>query len=69
MVRDEKPSHNRNLHGLIVGNYCHDVLIRDNVVIGETLGGAATFISAVLDGLSISYQLVSKGLMQQGVGM
>ncbi|GAB2285052.1 hypothetical protein Dimus_019508 [Dionaea muscipula] len=46
--------------GLIVGNYCHDVLIRDNVVVGESLGGAASFISAVLKGLSIDCDCISK---------
>ncbi|KAH0451368.1 hypothetical protein IEQ34_018667 [Dendrobium chrysotoxum] len=38
--------------GLIVGNYCHDVLFRDGVVVGEGLGGAASFLSNVLDPLS-----------------
>ncbi|KAI4358060.1 hypothetical protein L6164_001966 [Bauhinia variegata] len=60
MVRDSKIPHSSTFGGLIVGNYCHDVLIRDGVVVGETLGGAASFISAVLDGLSISHQLVAK---------
>lgn len=46
--------------GLIVGNYCHDVLFKDDVVIAETLGGAASFISAVLDGLSSSSHVSSK---------
>ncbi|CAN4098737.1 unnamed protein product [Withania somnifera] len=45
---------------LIVGNYCHDVLIKDDVVIAESLGGAASFISAVLDGLSITSDYISK---------
>ncbi|KAG6678071.1 hypothetical protein I3842_14G062300 [Carya illinoinensis] len=49
-----------SLRGLIAGNYCHDVLIKDGVVVGETLGGASSFISAVLDGLSVPYNLVSK---------
>lgn len=39
---------------LVVGNYCHDVLHRDGCVTGETLGGAAAFISNVLDSLSPS---------------
>ncbi|KAJ1696844.1 hypothetical protein LUZ63_005356 [Rhynchospora breviuscula] len=39
---------------LVVGNYCHDVLHRDGHIIGETLGGAASFISNVLDSLSPS---------------
>lgn len=61
MVRDTKaPPQNSNLRGLIVGNYCHDVLIRDGLVVGETLGGAASFVSAVLDVLSVSFRLVSK---------
>lgn len=50
----------RHDHGLVVGNYCHDVLIRDGVVVAETLGGSASFISAVLDGLSVPYSLVAK---------
>ncbi|KAL6203400.1 hypothetical protein ACLB2K_027100 [Fragaria x ananassa] len=45
---------------LIAGNYCHDVLIRDGVVLAETLGGAASFISNVFDGVSVTYNLVSK---------
>lgn len=64
MVRDRKDPQtieaNLSRRGLIVGNYCHDVLIRDGVVLAETLGGAASFISAVLDGVSVSYNLVSK---------
>ena len=59
MVRDQNTSPQR-LGVLVVGNYCHDVLIRDGVVVGETLGSAAAFISAVLDGISIPYNLVSK---------
>lgn len=57
MVRDKNHPQRR---GLIAGNYCHDVLIRDDVVVAETLGGAASFISAVLDGLSLRYSLISK---------
>ncbi|KAJ8616876.1 hypothetical protein MRB53_013062 [Persea americana] len=38
--------------GLVVGNYCHDVLIRNGVVVSETLGGSASFVSNVLDSLS-----------------
>lgn len=37
---------------LVVGNYCHDVLFRDGVIVGEGLGGAASFLSNVLDPLS-----------------
>lgn len=51
---------NRDPRGLIVGNYCHDVLIKDEVVLAETLGGAVSFISAVLDGLDIASDYVSK---------
>ncbi|KAL5580748.1 hypothetical protein UlMin_013190 [Ulmus minor] len=57
MVSDKKCPPRR---GLVAGNYCHDVLIRDGVVVAETLGGAASFISSVLDAQSISYNLVSK---------
>ncbi|KAF8018817.1 hypothetical protein BT93_H3653 [Corymbia citriodora subsp. variegata] len=46
--------------GLIAGNYCHDVLFQDGAVVAESLGGAVSFISAVLDGLSISFDPVSK---------
>lgn len=45
---------------LIVGNYCHDVLIQNGIVLAETLGGAASFISNVLNGLSISCNLIAK---------
>lgn len=37
------------LEGLVVGSYCHDVLLRAGRVVGETLGGAAAFVSNVLD--------------------
>ncbi|GFZ01599.1 pfkB-like carbohydrate kinase family protein [Actinidia rufa] len=45
---------------LIIGNYCHDVLIKDDVVIAESLYGCASFISIVLDGLSIPSAYASK---------
>ncbi|TYH02124.1 hypothetical protein ES288_A09G113700v1 [Gossypium darwinii] len=45
---------------LIVGNYCHDVLLQGGAVVAETLGGAASFISNVLTGLSVSFHLTSK---------
>ncbi|KAL9415790.1 hypothetical protein AB3S75_039060 [Citrus x aurantiifolia] len=52
---------NHSNHGvLIVGNYCHDVLIRNGTVLAETLGGAASFIYNVLNGLSISCSLIAK---------
>lgn len=59
MVRDFQES-NHQQRCLVVGNYCHDVLIKDDVTIAESLGGAASFISAVLDGLSIKADYVSK---------
>ncbi|XP_010483476.1 PREDICTED: inositol 3-kinase-like [Camelina sativa] len=49
-----------NRRVLIVGNYCHDVLIQNGSVVAETLGGAASFISNVLDSSSVSCELVSK---------
>ncbi|KAI7981340.1 Inositol 3-kinase [Camellia lanceoleosa] len=59
MVRENQEQEHL-CRGLIVGNYCHDVLIKDDVVIANSLGGAACFISAVLDGLSIPSAYVSK---------
>ncbi|KAL5991451.1 hypothetical protein ACLOJK_012360 [Asimina triloba] len=50
----------RRLRILVVGNYCHDVLLRDSRIIGESLGGAASFISNVFDGLSIPSSYISK---------
>ncbi|KAL8140955.1 hypothetical protein V2J09_006976 [Rumex salicifolius] len=38
----------RSRRGLVVGNYCHDVLLRDGKLIAESLGGAASFISAII---------------------
>ncbi|GLT81713.1 hypothetical protein SLE2022_001480 [Rubroshorea leprosula] len=45
---------------LIVGNYCHDVLLRNGTIIAETIGGAASFISNVFNALSVSCHLTSK---------
>ncbi|CAA0820602.1 Inositol 3-kinase [Striga hermonthica] len=45
---------------LVVGNYCHDVLMKDDAILGESLGGAAAFISAVMDGVAIPSTFVSK---------
>ena len=45
---------------LTVGNYCHDILIKDDVIMAETLGGAAAFISEVFNGLSIDSDYISK---------
>ncbi|GLT52030.1 hypothetical protein SLA2020_253930 [Shorea laevis] len=45
---------------LVVGNYCHDVLLRNGDVVAETLGGAASFISNVFNGLTVSCHLISK---------
>ncbi|XP_059660863.1 inositol 3-kinase [Cornus florida] len=60
MVRHQNERQTVSQRGLIVGNYCHDILTRDDVVIGQTLGGAVSFISAVLDGLSITSSYVAK---------
>ncbi|KAK9912482.1 hypothetical protein M0R45_036344 [Rubus argutus] len=60
MGRDPSLPSSTTRRCLIAGNYCHDVLIRDGVVLTETLGGAASFISNVFDGLSLNYTLVSK---------
>ncbi|XVF46737.1 hypothetical protein PTKIN_Ptkin03bG0052400 [Pterospermum kingtungense] len=45
---------------LIVGNYCHDVLLQGGAVVAETLGGAVSFISNVFSCLSVSFHLTSK---------
>ncbi|KAG4954972.1 hypothetical protein AAZX31_14G178800 [Glycine max] len=58
MVTDSKPIIPRR--GLVVGNYCHDVLHRDGETVAETLGGAASFISVILDALSLPFHTVSK---------
>ncbi|KAJ0266764.1 Inositol 3-kinase [Hirschfeldia incana] len=55
-----QPAPNPPPRVLIVGNYCHDVLIQNNTVVAETLGGAASFISNVLDSSSVSCDLISK---------
>ncbi|XP_022970433.1 inositol 3-kinase-like [Cucurbita maxima] len=61
MVTDSKdPLPNFPPRALIVGNFCHDFLIRDARVVTESLGGAASFISTVFDGLSVPYLTVSK---------
>ncbi|XP_031271162.1 inositol 3-kinase [Pistacia vera] len=60
MVRHQKDPQNSIHSVLIVGNYCHDVLLQNGTVLAESLGGAASFISKVLNGLSISCNLVSK---------
>ncbi|XP_020230476.1 inositol 3-kinase [Cajanus cajan] len=54
MVTDTKP------RGLVVGNYCHDVLHRDGLPVAQTLGGAASFVSVILDALSLPFLTVSK---------
>ncbi|KAL1348927.1 hypothetical protein HN51_024962 [Arachis hypogaea] len=46
--------------GLVVGNYCHDVLIRDHHVTAHALGGAPSFIIPVLHSLSLPFLLLSK---------
>lgn len=62
MARDQREPDTAagTTRGLVVGNYCHDVLIRDGVVVAESLGGATAFIAAVLDALSIAFHYVSK---------
>ncbi|XP_028753065.1 inositol 3-kinase-like [Neltuma alba] len=60
MLRYSEAPQKSNLRGLIVGNYCHDVLLRDGAVVAETIGGSTSFISAVLDSFSISHHLVAK---------
>ncbi|KAK3442007.1 hypothetical protein EUGRSUZ_B02253 [Eucalyptus grandis] len=62
MVRDsaKPPQPPAPRRGLVAGNYCHDVLFRDGAAVAESLGGAVSFIAAVLDGLSIPFDLVSK---------
>ncbi|KAI3461655.1 hypothetical protein Pfo_018318 [Paulownia fortunei] len=55
MIENQKPT-----SCLVVGNYCHDVLMKDDLVLAESLGGAASFISAVLDGVSIPSTFISK---------
>ncbi|KAK9727133.1 hypothetical protein RND81_05G260300 [Saponaria officinalis] len=45
---------------LVVGNHCHDVLLKNDVVIAESLGGAVSFISNILPNLSINADFISK---------
>ncbi|XP_072999529.1 inositol 3-kinase [Typha latifolia] len=54
MVQEEggEEGGDEQFRGLVVGNYCHDVLFRDGQIVGQTLGGAAAFISNVFDALS-----------------
>ncbi|XP_021909935.1 inositol 3-kinase isoform X2 [Carica papaya] len=59
-VRNSPPQHSPINRVLIVGNYCHDVLIQDGSAVAETLGGAVAFIANVLNGLSVSSSLTSK---------
>lgn len=54
MVQESDHHHQNHHHhqppvGLVVGNYCHDVLFRGGRLVGSSLGGAASFISNVLD--------------------
>ncbi|CAH9074411.1 unnamed protein product [Cuscuta epithymum] len=53
-------SSTRRYSCLVVGNYCHDVLFKDNSVITESIGGATSFISSVLDGFNVASCYVSK---------
>ncbi|KAL5217101.1 hypothetical protein ABZP36_017785 [Zizania latifolia] len=61
--RQQRKKGGAALEGLVVGSYCHDVLLRGGRVVGETLGGAAAFVSNVLDAASpveASFAVVSK---------
>ncbi|KAI6691770.1 hypothetical protein NL676_019480 [Syzygium grande] len=62
--RGARPSHPNPTpsppRGLVATNYCHDVLFWDDAAVAESLGGAVSFISAVLDGLSVPFDSVSK---------
>lgn len=61
--KNDDPNHQNSKPAatvLIVGNYCHDVILQNDVVLAETLGGASSFIANVLDPLSICSHLVSK---------
>ncbi|XVE59410.1 hypothetical protein DITRI_Ditri05aG0044100 [Diplodiscus trichospermus] len=61
MVTTNPQTQNHRIQSvLIVGNYCHDVLLQRGAVVAETLGGAASFISNVLNCLSVSFHLTSK---------
>ncbi|XP_074289926.1 inositol 3-kinase [Silene latifolia] len=46
--------------GLVVGNYCHDVLLKDDVVTAESLGGAASFIANIFHNFPVTCDYVSK---------
>ncbi|EEF36760.1 kinase, putative [Ricinus communis] len=60
VTTNHRTHHSPTSRVLIVGNYCHDVLIQDDIVLGESLGGASSFIAAVLNGLSVPCNLISK---------
>ncbi|CAN7008723.1 unnamed protein product [Brassica oleracea var. botrytis] len=53
------PHRTPNRRVLIVENYCHDVLNQNGTVVAETLGGAASSISNVLDSSFFSCDLIS----------
>ncbi|KAJ0984116.1 hypothetical protein J5N97_002472 [Dioscorea zingiberensis] len=53
---------------LVVGNYCHDVLFRDGVVVGEGQGGAASFVSNVFDSFLPSHSQVLESSYVSKVG-
>ncbi|KAE8674860.1 Inositol 3-kinase [Hibiscus syriacus] len=55
-----QPQNTQTQSVLIVGNYCHDVLLQGGAVVADTLGGAASFISNVFSSLSVSFHLTSK---------
>jgi 1D-myo-inositol 3-kinase len=45
---------------LLVGNYCHDTIIRRDGTIFETLGGAVAHAGAVLAALGVDFDVVAK---------
>lgn len=49
IASDKQQQQEQQTLGLVVGNYCHDVLFKDGHVISHSLGGATSFISNVLD--------------------
>ncbi|KAG2289779.1 hypothetical protein Bca52824_049383 [Brassica carinata] len=53
------PHRTPNRRVLIVESYCHDVLNQNGTVVAETLGGAASSISNVLDSSFFSCDLIS----------
>lgn len=44
---------------LVVGNYCHDVLVHGPGREVHTLGGSAAYVSSVLDAVGVDYAVIS----------